>query len=93
KIENNNNNMNFLIGTKDIETGIIILKNEAYVEKIKADKSFSVLVIKGAIKIAINNIEFVLKKHGMVVVEKEQEYEIKGTDGYTSSLFVSYSLK
>lgn len=93
KIERNKNQMNFLIETDAIETGIIFLNDKAFVEEITADKSFSLLVLKGAVNVKIEDETFCLKKHGMTVVKKDQIYAIQGVEGYASSIFISYSLK
>lgn len=93
KIERNKNQMNFLIETDAIETGIIFLNDSAFVEEIVADKSFSLLVLKGAVNVKIEDELFCLKKHGMTVVGKNKVYSIQGIEGYNSSIFISYSLK
>ncbi|KAM0673730.1 hypothetical protein GVAV_002818 [Gurleya vavrai] len=93
EIENDKNQINFLIGTDEIETGLVYLKNNSYTEKIKADKSFSILILKGFVNIIVNGNEVQLKKYGMIVINKNDIYEILGFNGYTSVLFLTFSLK
>ncbi len=81
-----------LICTKDINTAIIELDYMALTNEEKAEKSFSIFVIKGKILLKSGNKKCFIKNGEATVISKNQLYSIICETKNGASLFVSYAL-
>lgn len=93
EINSSKNQVAYLLQNKDIETSIIFLKQGSYVKKSTADKSFSLFVIKGCIRIEVDEKEVILKKYGLVVINKNEEYFVSNIGKSEATLYLTYSIQ
>lgn len=71
EIDNSKNQIAYLLQNQDIETSIIFLVQGAYVQKSVADKSFSLLVLKGRIGFTVDDKDIELRKHGLAIADRK----------------------
>lgn len=82
----------YLLQNQEIETSVIFLKGNSIVKKMLADKSFSLLLLKGHIMFVVNGNEITLKRFGLVLINKNDEYSIQNGGKSDSILFLTYAI-
>jgi hypothetical protein len=84
--------LNFLLRSGDMETGILYLSRDSFIKEEKASQSFSIYVIKGSISVEVGKHTAHVKKGGMALIRRGWIYSLRANGKRGNSLFVSYAI-
>lgn len=82
-----------LITKKSLESGILFLESGSSIIREKADVSFTILVLKGTIKIKTNEKDFILKRESCFYIEEGMIYDIENDGDTEIKLFITFKAK